>query len=229
MKNGAVSPEALPPLSRLLTVYAPADARAWHGLCWTLDQRLAALIRQSNEPMIGAIRLAWWEEVLVADDRAKGAGEPLVEQWRAGRPEAAGRAAAQLIDGWRALLETDELDGQVMGDYARGRGAGLFALIAAGDEAAVDAPQDEMLRRAGAVWALWDLAGHMRDEALATAAMRLAEGEARGLGQCRFTGALKPLSLAYDLARRDVLAGRLPRGGFGPRHYRRLLWRGLFA
>jgi len=215
----------LPPLAALLSAYAPPEQRPWHRLCWLLDQRLAAVVRRGGEPTIAAIRLAWWEAVLVEGDRSKGGGEPLVEAWRSIAPESAEPLVAQLIDGWRTLLGAEALSSQDLGDFGAKRGGGLFALL--GGEAGQAAP--DALARAGAVWALWDLAGHSGDPALAQAAIAQA-AIAQGTRDAKLPRgrALKPLRLLYALARADVLAGRVP-GGFEGRHYRALLRRSLFS
>jgi len=216
-----LSTAELAPLQRLLLAYAPASARRWHGLCWLLDQRLAAVAQRGGEPTIAAIRLAWWDAVLVEDDRTKGGGEPLVERWRAIAPGGAGAAAGALIDGWRMLLSPEPLSAADLRAYGLARGGGLFALLASGDEAA----GGEALRRAGAVWALWDLAAHVRDEALARQALAVArELASEAPGQAVLTNrALKPLRLAHAIALPDVRAGAVPGAGFSLRHYGRLL------
>lgn len=207
----------LPPLARLLVAHAPRADRAWHRLAWTLDQRLAAVVRGAHEPIIALIRMAWWEEALVADDRTKGNGEPLVEAWRAAAPPDGMRAAAaHLIEGWRVLVEAQEMGPPELMRYARERGAGLFGLLGVSGDAA----------RGAAWWALWDLAGHVRDEALAGAAMACAADLLAGEDDVR--PRVRPARLALAVARPDVMARRVP-GGFSPRHYLRLLRAALFA
>jgi phytoene synthase len=217
--NGDLDPEnALAPLPMLLLAYAPAAQRPWQRLCWQLDQRLGAVVRRAGDPMVAAIRLAWWDAVLVEGDREKGGGEPLVEQWRQIAPVQAAPAAEALIDGWRQLLSAEPMGPEELAWYGTRRGGGLFALLGQG---ALSAETD----KAGAVWALWDLAGHASDAALAQAAIAAAGDPARA--GAVVPRALKPLRLLHDLARRDALAGRVPEGGFSARHYRRLLWRAL--
>jgi phytoene synthase len=210
----------LPPLPALLTAYAPRDRRPWHALCWAFDQRLAAIVRRGGEPTIAAIRLAWWDAVLVEDDRSKGRGEPLVETWRAVAPEGAAAFASLLIDGWRSLIGPEALTPDDLVHYGAKRGGGLFGLIA-------DAAQDDLLARAGSVWALWDLSGHTGDPFLAQSALAEAQAQAAGLERLARGQAPKPLRLLHGLALADVQAGQLPAGGFEPRHYRALLWRSL--
>jgi hypothetical protein len=209
----------LPPLQALLTAYAPRKRRLWHALCWTLDQRLAAVLRKGGEPTIAAIRMAWWDAVLVEGDRSKGRGEPLVEAWRAAAPDGAAAFASLLIDGWRGLIGPEALAPEDLVHFGAKRGGGLFGLIA-------DAARDDTLARAGSVWALWDLSGHTNDPFLAHSALAEAQAQAAALGRLPRGRGPKPLRLVYGLAEADVSADRIP-VGFEPRHYRALLWRSL--
>ena len=217
-ENGAVSAMDLAPLPRLLVAYAPAEAREWQGLCWRLDQRLAAVAQRGGDTTIAAIRLAWWDAVLVEGDPAKGGGEPLVERWRAIAPVGMAQAAGQLIDGWRALVAPEVMSDEDLMAYAEARGGGLFALLAAD----ADVVQAGAVRDAGCLWALWDFAAHVRDAALARQAILLARALA-GRSVPPSGPALKPLRLARAIALADIHAGRVPQGGFSLRHYGRLL------
>jgi hypothetical protein len=220
--NGERDPAELAPLAVLLLVYAPPAQRPWQRLCWQLDQRLGAVVRRAGDPMIASIRLAWWDDVLVGGDRAKGGGEPLVEAWRRIAGPSSAPAAESLIDGWRQLLSTEPVGPLELAYHAERRGGGLFALLAG------DAPRAD-LTRAGALWALWDLAGHSRDAALVADAMAAARALATSPGALPRLPVLKPLRLLHDLARADARAGHVPVGGFAPRHYGRLLWRALLG
>lgn len=219
---GHLSPTGV--LPTLLLSYAPPEIRDWHRLAWVIDERLAHVVRTVREPGIAAIRMAWWREALAAHDLSKGKSEPLVEAWRA-RPRnaAADQAVEQMINGWSVLADGGALTVGDMRAYAEGRGSGLFGLLTADG----DGTCDENVGRAGALWALWDLAGHVSDAKLAAQAMDLAHSYAdQGSSlpkQCR----LKPLRLARGIAQRDVVKGRVPLGGFGLRHYAHLLWIGL--
>jgi Phytoene/squalene synthetase len=212
----------LPPLQRLLLAYAPPDARAWHSLIWQLDARLAELVRRRGDPTIAAIRLAWWDAVLVEGDQSKGSGEPLVEQWRRLATGGAEDAADQLIDGWRVLISPDPLNDQDLLDYAQARGGGLFRLLA-GAKGEV-AP--ESISRFGAIWALWDLAGHVHDDALALRSIKAAQALHGGNPQPPKM-LPRPLRLLVAVTLPDVRAARIPSPAFTPRHYARLLMAAL--
>ncbi len=214
----------LPPLPALLVAYAPRARRHWHALCWQLDRRLSAVVRRGGEPTIAAIRLAWWDAVLVDNDPAKGGGEPLVEAWRAVVPERAAPLAGALIDGWRTLLGEEALSDADLDDFAAKRGGGLFHLIAAAESAAAE----DALIRAGTVWGAvgflpaMPVSPRWRRRRSTGARVALAAGPA--VPQAAMP---KPLRLLFDLAAADARSGRIPAGGFQGRHYRALLWRSL--
>ena len=210
----------MPALQRIVTAYAPSGRRAWVSLCWAIDLRLANALRAAREPTLTAIRLAWWDDVLIADDPAKGRGEPLADAWRAACPSAEMRAAAaQLIDGWRALIGEELLE-QDLENYATGRGSGLSALLA-GEPLAPDF-------QGGGVFALWDLAAHSGDEMLAERAMQSARKCALNLGPLPTGHDARIVRLLTGLVLADARQGRVPIDGFRPRHYLRLIRLGLF-
>lgn len=209
----------LPPLQRLLLAYSRPQEKAWNELIWLIDQRLAAVVRGVNEPMIALIRMAWWEEALADDDRSKGNGEPLVERWRASpQAQAAGPHVARLIEGWRCLIADESGADLDLERYAAERGGGLFALLGE------NAPSGGSY---GPVWALWDLAGHVRDEALAQRCIAHA-GERLAALPVKGKSRVRPLKLITAIALSDVKTGRVP-AGFSPRHYLRLLRAAYFA
>jgi phytoene synthase len=224
LSSGRISPTGV--LPTLLLSYAPPETRDWHRLAWVIDERLAHVVRTVREPAIAAIRMAWWREALAAHDLSKGKSEPLVEAWRAQpRNAAADQAVEQMINGWSVLADGAALTVEDMRAYAEGRGSGLFRLLTADG----DSNFAEGLERAGALWALWDLAGHVSDVKLAAQAMDLAHSYADlGYSLPKQRG-LRPLRLALGIAQRDVVKGHIPSGGFGPRHYIHLLWMGLAA
>lgn len=198
----------LSPLAGLLAAYAGPGAER-HRAIWRYDARLADLTRTTSEAMIGQMRLAWWNDVIDDAAEAKGRGEPTVDALRAtGAIRAPGLAA--MLDGWEALVVEPEVGAAELQDYARGRGGGLFRALAGSD----DLP--DWLERAGQVWALWDLSGHVGDDALAEAALTLAR-ETMPANAGKWRPEWKPLRIAYMLARQDVLVGRrapvgMPRG-----------------
>jgi hypothetical protein len=205
----------LPPLPSLLCAHAGAGVDRARAI-WAFDGRLAAVARTTSEPMIGQMRLAWWNEVIDDAAGAKGRGEPVADALRATGGIAAPGLEA-MIDGWEILTVEPELGEPQLRDYAAGRGGGLFRALA--DEA--DPPA--WLIAAGRVWALWDLAGHVGDPALTRAALALACGIVPDVRETRWDRRWKPLRIAFMLARQDVMAGRGAPPGLPRSHALRIL------
>jgi phytoene synthase len=70
----------LPPLQRMALAYAPAQSRGALTALFSLDARLANIVRHSHEPMLAQLRLAWWRENIMADMPAQASGDPLMAQ-----------------------------------------------------------------------------------------------------------------------------------------------------
>ncbi len=202
----SLNDDAVPPLGLLLAAYAGSGQVARHRALWAFDARLAKVARTTSEPMIGQMRLAWWNDVIDDPAGIKGQGEPVVDAMRATWACGALGLVA-VIDGWEVLVVEPDIDVQGLRDYSAGRGGGLFRALA-------DAGQTpDWLAVAGQVWALWDLAGHVGDDALAAAALALAAELLPQVDGARWPRGWKPLRIAFTLARQDVLAGRgAPRG-----------------
>lgn len=200
-------PLSIAPLPSLLSSYAGRDG-VWHRLLWAYDARLADVVRTTREPMVGQMRLTWWHEVLRDDTGVKGKGDPLVDALRA-QPEimAARDGMLAMIDGWEVLLDPLPLDESALRSYATGRGGGLFR--------ALDPDADV---EAGALWALWDLSGHIGDDTTAARAIEVAQSYL----PVRLSGG-KALRLATMLARHDVARGQAGPAELTPRLYARLV------
>ncbi len=213
-----------PPTS-LLIAYAPARARDWHRLCWSIDARMARIVLAAREGAVAAIRLAWWEEALTAQGEAaaaQGRGEPLIDAWRTlgaeVRPDPA--LIHALAGAWRMLLDPAPMTEADWQAFGQGRGA-LFDLI---DSRLPDRPID-----AGAVWALWDIARIDPDRQRAEGAFAAAIAAAEKLGQGGGRGLARPLRLALGMALDDIRARRLPDAGFTPRAWLRMMARALIG
>ena len=166
---------------------------------FALDNACAQIARTVKEPIIAQIRLAWWRdgvraEVLRAEhdapDMVALRGVDGIDQVRAG--------LIAIIDGWEELIIGGEGNPrELLLAYAAGRGAGLFAALApahAGQSAS-----------AGQVWALWDLAGHLSDWALAEEAIGLARQMAES---ANIAGLPRMLAMMAGPAIADVRRGR---------------------
>jgi phytoene synthase len=196
-------------LAALLSAYA-GDDMARHRLLWTLDARFARLAATTSEPMIGQIRLAWWQEALSDEAGTQSRGEPLIDGLRTlGALPPAGLSA--WLDGWEAMVGDVDLDA-----YADGRGGGLFHALAG------ESDVSPWLTQAGAAWALWDLSGHVADPSLAADAIGLAREKMPSFSQ-PWPAAWRPVRIAYGLARQDILKGRVAPKRLTPGLYLRLL------
>ncbi|MEP7221876.1 MAG: squalene/phytoene synthase family protein [Novosphingobium sp.] len=160
--------DTLAPLARLALAYAPAAVREDWLTLLALDARLAAVVRQSREPVLGQIRLAWWRERLEGLGEAPPPAEPLLARIAALDGAAqAGQALAGLVNGWEALLAEPPLTGESFNNFAVGRAQAIswIATRHGADKAAAAV--------LGRRWALADLALHLGDPAERDAAAAL--------------------------------------------------------
>jgi 15-cis-phytoene synthase len=192
--------ELADPESGLALAYAPREHRAALALLWGLDERLGAVLRAARDPMIRAIRLAWWREALEALDHRAGPGEPLLDAIAARLLPAglSGKALAGIEEGWAALAE-DIPDMEALSHHAALRGGRLFAL-----SAQLLGAGTADVRSAGEGWALIDIMPAL-DQAEREGA-RLMARERLGGGGARWPRALRPLAVLSALARHDAMA-----------------------
>lgn len=180
---------SLPPVQRVALAYAPRMARgAWLGFL-ALDTRLAGLVRETREPMLGQIRLAWWRERLAEPPEQRPKGEPLLALLGA---DAA--VFAPLVDGWEALLGEAPLPPESLAEFARGRAdalGGLARLLGHSGEAGA---------QVGRSWALADLARRLShpEERAHVAALAAGEGRLQ-----RLPRDMRPLIVLHGLAHRN--------------------------
>jgi phytoene synthase len=197
--------DILPTEHRLALAYAHRDARAIFLSFFALDARLATIVRNSREPLLAQLRMAWWRDRLTAPIGPDGDGEPLLAALHGWGAERA--ALAALVDGWEALLGDAPLKHAALAEFGAGRGAACTALSRQLDhpEHADDACQ------AGMNWAWADLAArlsHPDERSAAIAALAAADWSQPSLPR-----ALRPLAVLNALARR----GQDGRGlAFGP-------------
>lgn len=188
----------------LAATYARRQARSGLAALFALDISLGRLVASTNEPMIGAIRIAWWREALEKLHQPPLPGEPVLQALAhevTGGDAAKCAALAALTDGWLTLIEAETVDAPTLEAHAEQRGARLFALAAellGADDA------EGSLRQMGRGWALVDLASRLsrqkeRADAVAMAADIFAEAPAR-------VGGARPLIALGALARRDALS-----------------------
>ncbi|HEX7873178.1 MAG TPA: hypothetical protein VF475_09725 [Sphingobium sp.] len=220
--DAARVPSELPLPFPLLIAHAPQRDRAWHRLCWRIDDLMARTVLGAKEGAMAAIRLAWWEEALTG--RHSAPNDPLLSEWLSYAPGVqASENVGRVAEAWRMLLDPapmSEGDWRSFGE-ARGR---LFALIARTGEG------NDALNEAGKLWALWDVArrdeDRVRGEGAFAAAIEVGSAvDPRRLAHVR----PKPLMLAAGMALDDVRDHHLPTVEFGLRQYLRLLRRAIFG
>lgn len=202
---------------RLLLTYMPTPAAASAlAALFALDDKLAETLRTTSEPMLGQIRMQWWQDALAKLDSAPPPPEPVLEGIARDvlREGVTGAEVGQIVEGWRVLLEAELDDAALRNHGARGRA--LFALAGRVAKAAATDP----LERAGEGWALADLSVKLSDPAEAAAARRMAELALVEACSARWSRNGRALGAMAQLARME-LAG-VPVGS--PRRTLRALW-----
>jgi phytoene synthase len=214
------APTIIDPERALTLVYAPTPVRPALAALWRLDERLGSVVATTTEPMIGAIRLAWWREALEALDRGSPPDEPLLREI-AGTLLPLGISGAELAAieaGWAALLEDDPPDGEAIERHGKLRGRLLFGLAAR----ALGQGDSEEAAIAGEGWALIDLGSRIRDPQAAALARKRARECLSSLSGYRWPRALRALGALAVLARHDACAAG-PRRQASPRRIGRVL------
>lgn len=202
---------------RLVLTYMPTPgAAAALAALFALDDKLAETLRTTSEPMLGQIRMQWWQDALIKLDSAPPPPEPVLQAVARDVLHAGvtGVAVGEIVDGWRVLLEAELDDAALRAHGARGRA--LFAL--AGRVAG--AAKTDPLELAGEGWALADLSVKLSDPVEAAAARRMAEAALAEACSARWSRNGRALGAMAQLARMD-LAG-VPVGA--PKRTLRALW-----
>lgn len=185
--------DAMPPLQRLALAYAPEPSRSHLLAFFSLDARLAGIVRSSREPMLAQLRLAWWREQLGTEQSRADLKDPLLAALQAW--PAPLETLAALADGWEAMTGPAPLPANAFGQLAACRAAAMAVL--AGTEA-----ESEAALRMGHNWALADIAAHMSDPRERETALNLArERDWRG---ARLPRRLRPLAVIHGLAARAI-------------------------
>lgn len=202
---------------RLVLTYMPTPgAAAALAALFALDDKLAETLRTTSEPMLGQIRMQWWQDALIKLDSAPPPPEPVLQAVARDVLHAGvtGVAVGEIVDGWRVLLEAELDDAALRAHGARGRA--LFAL--AGRVAG--AAKTDPLELAGEGWALADLSVKLSDPVEAAAARRMADAALAHACSARWSQNGRALGAMAQLARMD-LAG-VPVGA--PKRTLRALW-----
>lgn len=184
--------------------YAPQSARPIILGLLSLDTRLAGIVRQAREPMLGQLKLSWWRDRLSADRPIGSLGDPLLELLDLWGPHRS--ALAGLVDGWEHLLNDAQLDEAALSAFAETRGAACAALA----ERLGLPDRAEEAARAGHNWALADLALGLSDPAEIELAAQIIK--TRDWRAVRLPRGLRPLSVLHGLTRRKQGTSPLIKG-----------------
>jgi phytoene synthase len=185
-------------VQRLALAYAPARVRAPTLTLLALDTRLAGIVRNSHEPSLAQLRLAWWREQLRADAESWPRSEPLLTALKTWGDRH--RALIALVDGWEYLTGAVPLSEAELAAFAAGRGEAFKGL------AEVVGSEPAAAGKLGRQWALADLARHVvhPDEQAAARQLLAAEGP-----PARVSRAMRPLTVLHGLAVRRQSAPSL--------------------
>ncbi len=171
----------------IATLFAPSAVRQQLFALHAFDLTLADVVRTTNEPQIGMIRLAWWRDSV----------RELHEKPVTGQPVLAAVAAAGLgTEPLEALVETymDIFEGADIG----GCGAAFFLCAAA----VLGADETAGLADAGRFWAQ-------------ASARRSSDSQVVPFSALRFAAPVRPVTALAAVARRDAAGRREPRGAMG--------------
>lgn len=192
------------PDKQLAFAYMPARERAAVKALFEIDAAMGDVVRTTSEPLLGAIRLAWWRERLEEiDGQAVAPAEPrlqLAERELLPRG-VSGAELAGLEAGWLRLFDPFPW-GSDVSEAIWSRGNLLFGLAAR-----LLGYSDERIQAAGGLWGLVDAARHCSDAASREILLGQARTFGRGLRGARFAGPLRPLSMLAALALRDCRRG----------------------
>lgn len=190
-------PEVLPPERELALAHTPPALRDAMAVFLWLDQRLARIVAQTNEPMLGQIRLAWWREMLSKPAPERPQGDCVLDgisrHWLGQEG-----ALSACVDGWERLLDPALLNEAAAREFAAGRAAPFIALSGTRDVAAL---------QAGKRWALVDAGLHVETEIERTMLFDLARAVTPGKPLAR---PLRGLAVLDALARRSLARGGRP-------------------
>jgi phytoene synthase len=190
----------------------PANVFGWCGsrfeggavaTLFALDRQLGDIVRTTEQPIVGQMRLTWWYEALTRLDREPPPAQPLLQDLAVSviTRGVEGRALAAMTEGWEILLDDERRDTGALVEVARRRGATLFR--AAG---VLVGENDRALDDAGIVWALADLAVNVSDVGVRERARAAAIDLARQTFATRWSGARVLGALALDA--RAAMLGR---------------------
>lgn len=196
--DGKLSPDLT-----LALGHVPARQRPALRALFAIDAAMGDVVRTSSQPMLGAIRLAWWRERLEALDSGSVPAEPRLRAVAAQLLPSgiSGGDLAPLERSWLRLFDPFVWDvGTAEAICSRGR-----LLFAIGKH--LLGGTSERIDMAGGLWALVDSARHCSDERSRAMLVEQARTLARKLGTAPFEVAVRPLTILTALAVRDLKRG----------------------
>jgi phytoene synthase len=194
--------EALPPEYTIALNYTPAAIRGAAACYLALDRRLAQIVGQITEPMLGQMRLTWWRDMLGVPVSERPKGDAVLtqigEHWHGQE-----LALIALVDAWEEMLSDPPLPRDAALRFAKGRAAGFIAL------AQMQKPSTDLAKFApiGQAWALVDAAVHISDVGERDMLFELAKSIDR---TPRTPPALRGAAVLDALARRSLMKSGAP-------------------
>ena len=174
----------------LMLHHFPRGVRPGIAALWAIDEAMAAVVAEASQPVLGAIKLAWWAEALARLDSVPSPPEPRLQAVVAELlPRGiSGAEVAGIERGWRALL-----DESPDSDEVAVRGQVLFAI-----SARLLGTDDAELAEAGRLFALGDAMRRGFPEFADARDRSVVTFKRRRIGR-----PVRPITLAARLAARD--------------------------
>ncbi len=183
---------------------SPSHIFAWCGArfagtgvdtLFALDRQLGNIVRTTEQPIVGQMRLTWWYEALEKLDHAPPPAQPLLRALAGliSEGRVAGRDLATMTEGWEVLLDRERTAADTLTQFAHLRGATLFRAATA-----LLGEDDPQVAQAGALWAFADLAANVSQEAIRDQATAAALDLADTVFGARWRGARPIGALALD-------------------------------
>ena len=212
------------PLQRLIFAYSRSKDRELYHAVFALDNRCAAILRATNEVMLGQMRLAWWRDVIVKPAVERPKGDPVLAALTF--LEARGldlNALTPVVDAWELLLVSEELTMEQVDQYAVQRSA-IFEVIANYIDADINGP---VVHKAGQIWAKWDLARHSSDDKMRKALISELTSHLDSAESIKLPRKLRPLSILLRLSLSDVKQGDVDKPLMRPATAGTIIWHGV--
>jgi 15-cis-phytoene synthase len=177
--------------------YAAARLREPLTALFLIDQHLARIALGARESMVARIKLAWWRE----HGFARGSGDLALElETLASASDKSLALLGRIAEGWDALMAGDNDKAQMLTNYAKGRGQGLFELAIH----LARAKATSEMSVAGEAWALSDVSHRLSDTHLAQIAGSKARACFADIPRTGLSSLPLPLGILAILARSDT-------------------------